>query len=217
VRTSLFKLHALIVLAKSRLTGHLPTLLASAFLLGLTASPSQAAVLLSENFNGGDGGFTVDTPLPYDGPWVYSAGSGSWTEAGQGAENQHPNTSTLISPAIFVPQAGPVQLTFVHRYSFEQGNWDGGQVRVSVNGGPFTAVPSVAFTQNGYNGTVVANSASALAGQPAYVLDSTDFAGSKLTSICTLGSFQAGDSIQVAFMAAKEPLHRVRKRVDRSA
>ena len=178
--------------------------LVSAALLGLATGQSHAAVLLSENFNAGSGGFTVTTPVAYDGPWVYSAGTGSWVQDGQGPENSHANTSTLISPAISVPQTGVMVLSFTHRYSFEQGNWDGGQVRISVNGGAFTAVPAAAFTQAGYNGAVLGNSLSLLAGQPAFVLDSPSFASSKLNSICTLGSFQAGDSIRVAFMAAND-------------
>src|SRR5207244_4656780 len=100
------------------------------------------------------------------------------------------------SPAISVSQAGTLQLTFTHRYSFEQGNWDGGQVRLSLNGGAFTAVPAAAFTQNGYNGAVLPGSLSVLAGQSAYVNDSPILASQELTSICTLGSFQAGDSIR---------------------
>jgi hypothetical protein len=202
----LYVIQRLIAMVISPAHKRLPISLASAVLLGLAALPSQAAVLLSETFNGGDGGFTVNTPVAYDGPWVYSAGSGSWTQDGQNSEDGHPNTSTLMSPAILVPQAGVgvVQLTFAHRYSFEAGQWDGGQVRISVNGGAFTAVPGANFTQNGYNGAVLENSQSALAGQSAFTENSPDFANTKLTSICTLGSFQAGDSIRVAFMAAND-------------
>ena len=170
--------------------------------------PSAGATLFSENFNAGNGGFTVQTPIPYDGPWVYDAGSGSWTQAGQDPDNSHPNTSTLISPVINVTQAGVVRLTFAHRHSFEApgtaNHWDGGQVRVSVNGGAFTAVPADAFTQNGYNGTVLANSLSDLHGQAAFVENSANFARGTITSVCTLGDYAAGDSIRVAFMAASD-------------
>src|SRR5207247_8916467 len=45
--------------------------------------------------------------------------------------------------------------TFTHRWSFEFDGtaWDGGQVRVSRNGGPFTT-NDIVFSQNGYNGAV---------------------------------------------------------------
>src|SRR5262245_4791892 len=114
MKSASFKNRNLIVFVKSLSPGLRCISLATVLLLELTAAPSQAAVLLSQDFNASDGGFTVDTPIPYDGPWVYSAATGSWTEAGQAAEDMHPNTSTLISPAINVPQAGPVELTFVH-------------------------------------------------------------------------------------------------------
>jgi hypothetical protein len=160
--------------------------------------------IYSEKFDAGDGGFTAETPLPYDGPWLYDAGSGSWTQAGQEADNQQPNTSLLTSPPIDVTHAGWVSLTFAHRYSFESGGWDGGQVRLSVNGGAFTAVPAGAFAQNGYNGTVPGNSVSLLQGQTAFVEDSPNFAAGPVTSACTLGTFQAGDRIRVQFMAASD-------------
>ncbi len=204
MKSFLFRIPSRIGLVTARLFSLFSVVLASAVLLGLAARPSQAAVLLSENFDASDGGFTVNTPIAYDGPWVYSAGTGSWTEAGQNPENGHQNNSTLISPAIVVPQAGEVQLTFSHRYSFEAGQWDGGQVRISVNGGAFTAVPAANFTQNGYNGTVLPNSQSSLAGQSAFTENSPDFGNTKVTSIATLGSFKAGDSIQVAFLAAND-------------
>jgi hypothetical protein len=166
--------------------------------------PAVGVSIFSEDFNAGDGGFTVQTPVPYDGPWVYDASLGGWRQDGQEANNSRANTSTLISPAINVTQAGVVQLTFAHRHSFEGGRWDGGQVRVSVNGGAFTVVPGSAFTMNGYNGTVLPTSESDLKGQAAYVEDSANFPGGPITSVATLGFYQAGDSIRVAFMAASD-------------
>src|SRR5437899_7940898 len=95
---SLFlKTGKLIVLVKSLSPGLRCLTFATLLLLGLTAAPSHAAVLLNQDFNASDGGFTVDTPVAYDGPWVYDPFTGSWTEAGQAVENMHPNTSTLIS------------------------------------------------------------------------------------------------------------------------
>lgn len=170
------------------------------------STPAGNTRLFAEDFNAGDGGFTVNTPQRYDGPWIYDAGSGSWTEAGQGPESGHPNTSTLLSPPVSVSQPGAVTLTFAHRWSFEQDavTWDGGQVRLSVNGGPFVAVPAAAFAQNGYNGVVAANSSSELHGQAAFVGNSPGFASGPITSVCALGSFAVGDSLRVAFMAASD-------------
>ena len=162
-------------------------------------------LLKAENFNTTDGGFTVETPIAYDGPWVWDSATGSWKQEGQAPENSHANTSLLSSPAATITTPGPVQLSFVHRYSFEGGFWDGGQVRISVNGGPFTAVPNSAFTQNGYNGAVLPNSASLLAGQPAFVENSPNRAsGQFITSVASLGNFTAGTTIRIQFMAASD-------------
>jgi hypothetical protein len=114
----------------------------------------------------------------------------------------------LTSPAINLTSAGVVRLAFQHRYSFENGLWDGGQVRVSVNGGPFDTVPASAFLANGYSGTVLDNSLSELGGQVAFVETSTGYAlpfpEGLLTSICVLGSFQSGDNLRVQFIAASD-------------
>lgn len=141
---------------------------------------------------------------PYDGPWLYIEASGSWQQVGQRLDNRQANPSLLTSPAVNVTQAGAVRLTFARRHSLEAVFWDGGQVRVSISGGAFTAVPGSAFTQNGYNGTVRANSVSELHGQSAFVENSAGFAAGPITSICTLGSFQAGDRIRVQFIAASD-------------
>jgi hypothetical protein len=157
--------------------------------------------LFANDFNADNGGFTVTTPQAYDGPWMYNSGTGSWQQNGQETEDNHPNTSLLDSPPLTITASGEVILSFEHRYSFEQDttSWDGGQVRVSVNGGPFIAVPSTSFTSNSYNGAVGA-STSLLAGQPAFVGNSPGFVF--ITSVATLGRFNAGDTLRVEFMAA---------------
>jgi hypothetical protein len=99
--------------------------------------------------------------------------------------------------------SGVVRLTFSHRWSMEGGNWDGGQVRVSVNGGPYTAVPASAFTENGYNGTVLGNSASVVKGESAFVNNSAAYPN-RVTSTCDLGSLNAGDTVSVQFLYAAD-------------
>ncbi len=161
---------------------------------------NPGTVLLSENFSTGNGGFTVETPLAYAGPWVYNLGTGSWREDGQGPGNgQGLNESFLTSPAMVLTTAGGVTVSFNHRHSFERGFWDGGQVLISVNGGAFTLVSAVAFTQNGYNGSAIA------AGSASFVEDSAGFgANTFITSSAYLGSFNNGDSIRVQFRAAND-------------
>jgi hypothetical protein len=172
----------------------------------VSSNNAFGAAFYSEDFSANDGGYTVTNLLPYDGPWVYAAASGSWTEAGQVTENGQQNTSYLNSPPITLAAGGPVQLSFAHRHSFEQGGgfWDAGQVRLSVNGGPFTTVPGSAFSQNGYTGTISANPNNTLQNQDGFAGNSAGYATTTITSVCTLGSFNAGDIIQVQFIAAND-------------
>lgn len=172
--------------------------------LGMGVPSAHAVVIFSADFNANDGGFTVNTPQAYDGPWTYRAGTGSWGEDGQAPENSRPNTSMLNSPLIAIAAAGAVTMNFDHRYSFEEGFWDGGQVRISVNGGAYTTVPGAAFLQNGYNGSVLSNSASVLAGQPAFVETSSGFGSGFITTMVDLGSFAAGDMISVQFIVGND-------------
>lgn len=128
--------------------------------------------LFTETFNSGNGGFTVTTPQPYGGPWNYNSGAGTWQECGHGLpDNGHPNTAFLDSPPLTITAAGQAVLSFNHRWSREQDskNWDGNQLRVSVNGGAFVAVPGTSFISKGYNGTVNGTMGSALDGQQGWV------------------------------------------------
>ena len=162
--------------------------------------------LLSENFTAGDGGFTVaNEGMPFEGPWTYDPASGSWKSNGQGPEINRPSATRLTTGPITMTQSGAVNLTMDHRYSFEGGAWDGGQVLVSVNGGAFTLVPAAAFTVNGYNGSVLAGSAAVNKGQAAFINTSAGHgAGTLLNSVCSLGSFSQGDVVRVQFLAAND-------------
>src|SRR6266542_748552 len=174
---------------------------------------SSPSTILDETFNANDGGFTVTTPLPYDnsgagdGPWMYDAATGSWMEDGEGPEDSHPNTSILTSPTLTITKSGALKLTLVHRYSFEFDGtrWDGGQVQLSVNGSEFVAVPDAAWVQNGYGGnTVAGNSASVLAGKPAFTAESSGYDAGFITSIAAGGNYNAGDTIVIRFYAASD-------------
>ena len=166
---------------------------------------ANAGVLYSTDFSANDGGFSVmnsASPAP-EGPWAYNGGGGSWRA--NGSENLgQPSYSALISPSILVPGGKNVSASFLHRYSFEQDsvNWDGGQLRVSVNGGPFNTVPGSSFTQNGYNGIINPGSGPILNGQEGYVGTSSGYANNDfLLSVADLGSFNVGDSIQLELLA----------------
>ena len=163
--------------------------------------------LFTETFNSSNGGFTVTTPQPYEGPWTYNSGAGTWQEYGHGLpDNGQPNTSFLDSSPLTITVAGQAVLSFNHRWSREQSsrNWDGNQLRMSVNGGAFVTVPGTSFSSNGYNGTVNSTLPSALTGQQAWVGTSPGYASGFLTSVAVLGNFNTGDVIRVRFMAASD-------------
>jgi Zn-dependent metalloprotease len=75
------------------------------------------------------------------------------------------------SPAIKLPEGAVAPLvTFDHYVATERG-FDGGNVKVSVDGGAWSLVPTSAFTYNPYNLTlasVAAGNTDPLAGQPAF-------------------------------------------------
>jgi hypothetical protein len=59
----------------------------------------------------------------------------------------------MESPVITIPADGSARLAFDHYVATEPG-WDGGNLKISVNGGPYTLVPSSAYTFNAYNTTL---------------------------------------------------------------
>lgn len=79
---------------------------------------------------------------------------------------------SMESPAIKIPAGKSLvpYLTYNHYVATEAG-WDGGNLKISVNGGPFTLVPASAYTFNPYNttlNTAEAGNTNPLAGQPAF-------------------------------------------------
>jgi autotransporter-associated beta strand protein len=172
---------------------------------GVTFSTSIAGLATTvggtEDFITGGGGFSIAAPVSPEADWTYTAGS--WRSNAQATGFGTDNTSNLASPVYLVTQSGPATLTFSHRHSFEQGFYDGGAVDVSVNGGAYTRVPLGSFSQNGYNGTVLVGSGTALDGAQAFVENSAGHP-SFITSVCTLGSLVAGDRVQVRFVSSSD-------------
>jgi bacillopeptidase F (M6 metalloprotease family) len=113
----------------------------------------------------------------------------------------------LESPEITVPANG-TKLTFDHYVATETG-WDGGNIKISVNGGAWSAVPAAAFVYNPYNmtmKTVAEGSDSPLAGQPGFSgTDAGSVAGSWGRSIVSFsGIANAGDKVKLRFESAND-------------
>ncbi len=78
--------------------------------------------------------------------------------------------TSLLSPVISIPAgaAAPVRMAWDHLVSMEI-DYDGGNLKASVNGGTFTLVPASAFTFNPYNSTLATtNNDNPMAGQAAW-------------------------------------------------
>lgn len=104
----------------------------------------------------------------------------------------------LESPPIPIPsEALAPRLAFTHWFATEEGR-DGGNVKVSVNGGPWTLLPATSFTFNPYNGSVPTHTGAERAFTG--VNYSTFTEGSWGQSQVRLGDLaQGGDVVQVRF------------------
>ncbi|MGH3349984.1 MAG: M4 family metallopeptidase [Nocardioides sp.] len=105
----------------------------------------------------------------------------------------------LISPEITVPAGQTPRLTFDHSVRTESG-WDGGNVKVSVNGGDFALVDQAAYLFNAPGGTLGAGSGY-MENEPAWTgTDGGKFTGEWGTTIVDLDALaNAGDTVQFRF------------------
>lgn len=169
-------------------------------------------VLFHDDFENGAGRWTVTNsgapttfswmlstnPLPFGRPGVawfagdFPNGVGCLTG---GTSASH----SLQSPEIPLP-AGltSLQLVFTH-YLSSEGQFDGGNLKVRINGRTVSAVPRTAFTFNPYNGRLLSSgqgNTNPLGGQEAW----TGIGGEWGTSVVDLSGFIAGTTtIQVRF------------------
>ncbi|WP_299890627.1 M4 family metallopeptidase [uncultured Lacinutrix sp.] len=113
---------------------------------------------------------------------------------------------TIESPVITMPDftEGNYEIAFDHYVSTEA-NWDGGNIKASIDGGAWTLIPTVAFTTNGYNATLndtAAGNDNPMEGQDAFTgSDEGSNKGSWGTSIINLNSIGvvANSTIQFRF------------------
>jgi bacillolysin len=110
----------------------------------------------------------------------------------------------LVSPKITIPAsvAAP-RLTFDHWLATEPG-WDGGNIKISVNDGPWQLVQAADFVYNPYNTTLFTaaqGNSNPLAGQPAFSgTDGGAVAGSWGRSIVNLAPYaKPKDKIRLQF------------------
>jgi Zn-dependent metalloprotease len=112
----------------------------------------------------------------------------------------------LESPSILIPGAAKLlpRLVFDHYFATEPG-FDGGNVKISINGGAFAIVPASAFIFNPYNGTLsttAQGNTNPLQGQAAFTgTDGGEVFGSWGTSQVNLTAVgvHPGDTIKLRF------------------
>ncbi len=104
----------------------------------------------------------------------------------------------LDSPAITLPAGEVAHLAFDHWVGTESA-WDGGNVKVSVNGSPWTQVPSSAYSFNPYNATLIGDNP--LAGEEAWSGSDDGSVGGSWgqSQVDLFGLAFPGDSVRLRF------------------
>lgn len=112
---------------------------------------------------------------------------------------------SMESPPIKIPSGVPLipRMSFDHYVATETG-YDGGNLKISINGAPYTDVPASAYAFNPYNLTLVAapGNTNPLAGQPAFSgTDGGQVTGSWGQSQVDLAALgvKPGDTIRLRF------------------
>jgi cysteine-rich repeat protein len=151
----------------------------------LCESQGNVQTFFSEDFeaNALPAGWTASShdivnPATFDSPgWVIldnlpSGAVGSFaafasnTPLGNCNDDIEAGAINLDSPVIQLPASVVPHVAFTHWVATEAG-WDGGNLKISVNGGPFVVVPGEAYSFNAYNSAINAGS-NPLAGQQAF-------------------------------------------------
>jgi cysteine-rich repeat protein len=125
-----------------------------------------------------------------------------------GADDQA-GVLALDSPSITIPGNAAVPRISIEQWFETEFGWDGGNIKISVNGGPFNIIPASAFEYGPHNDTLfpaqdefgVENNTNPLAGQDAFTGTINDnLSGSWIQSrINLLGIAAAGDNIELRF------------------
>lgn len=110
----------------------------------------------------------------------------------------------LESPLITFPNytSGNYEMAFNHNVATEK-NYDGGNIKYSLNGGAWTTVPGTAFTMNAYNATLATvQNDNPMSGQPSFTgIDQGELEGTWGQSIINLTNIgvTAGSNIKFRF------------------
>ena len=99
-------------------------------------------------------GWSVVGSAPAGGPAGSYSAFAPDLNAGDCISDIEAGAVSLDSPTITLPAGAPPHVAFDHWVATESG-WDGGNVKVSVNGGAWTLVPGTAYSFNSYNDEII--------------------------------------------------------------
>ena len=176
------------------------------------------------DWEGGLGAWTVDTygvvqPGAFDTPDWAAVGGLPDSRTGKAAfvanldvgacpGDDQSGVLTLTSPTIDIPaETDTLKIALNHWFDIEYG-WDGGNLKISVNEGPFTLVPGSAFETGPYTDVLFEAirdldpyNANPLAEQEAFTGPGLDLEGGSwgVSRVNLAGIAAAGDSIQLRF------------------
>ncbi len=152
---------------------------------------------------------TFDTPdwavvstLPAGANGTYAAFVEDGPQYGNCADDTEAGVLYLESPAISIPAGSEVPRVAVDHWVATELGWDGGNVKVSVNGGGWQLIPSSKFDFNPYNSTINGGgNDNPMASEQAFTgTNGGSVGGSWGQSQITLtGIAAAGDSIKLRF------------------
>jgi Zn-dependent metalloprotease len=121
-------------------------------------------------------------------------------------ENDQSGVMYLESPQITLPGTTNRPILLFDHYVATEPGWDGGNFKISVNGGAYRLVDEAAYLFNPYNTTIVSSTPAGtntnpLAGQPGFSgIDAGELGGSWGQSQIDLSHFAgAGDTVQLRF------------------
>lgn len=178
-------------------------------------SGTVAKTTYTEDFEDGLAGWTQDEEIGFPGgsgiAWQASTAAPAGHTGGvafgpdpvsgtcSGGAGDLTSRNGLISPAITVPAGTTPRLSFEH-YMASEATWDGGNVKVSVNGGAFALVEPGAYLFNAPAGELDPD-AGPMSDEPAWTgTNGGELAGSWGTSLIDLGKVAAaGSSVRFRF------------------
>jgi Zn-dependent metalloprotease len=145
--------------------------------------------------------WTADLPEGRPGSALFAIDSLAIGNCVPGSNDQS-GVMHLDSPTVELPIGSSAPLLLFDHYVATESGYDGGNLKLSVNGGPFQLVPTNAFRFNPYNATLVTDgNTNPLRGQAAYTgSDGGSLEGSWGQSQVDLSALAGdGDTIRVRF------------------